>query len=103
MPKCPYCKKELELYLEIKPTEITDKYKRDALQAYESFIEIQSEAAPFGGGMMKKFAKYSLKWVARYFEKIGAVPVVFQSCKNCDSVIDTEIVLSLTSFQNRSS
>ncbi|MHA1669110.1 MAG: hypothetical protein ACTSV5_00885 [Promethearchaeota archaeon] len=57
MPKCPYCKEELEFKIEINPTPINDKFKSDLLKTYESFIEIQAEVAPFGGKMLKKWQK----------------------------------------------
>jgi hypothetical protein len=45
LSKCPYCKEELELKIEIKPTPIDDKFRNDILNAYEGFIEIQAEFA----------------------------------------------------------
>ena len=97
MPKCPYCNEELNLKLEIKPTPIDDKFKDDLMRTYESFIEIQAEVVPFGGSMLKSMAKFSLKFVDRYLDKIGAIPLVFHSCSNCDSVITTESLVNLMS------
>jgi hypothetical protein len=97
MPKCPYCKEELELKLEIKPTPIDDKFKDDIIIAYQNFIDIQAEVVPFGGKMLKRVANYALKFVERYLEKIGALPLIYHSCANCDSVITTESVLDLMS------
>ena len=100
MPKCPYCKEELELKLEIKPTPINDKFKDDLLKTYESFIEIQAEVVPFGGKMIKRMAKWSLKFVDRYLDLIGALPVVFHSCSKCDSVITSETLVDLMSSRS---
>ena len=97
MPKCPYCKEELELKLEINPTPINDKFKNDLLKTYEDFIEIQAEVVPFGGKMLKKMAKYSLKFVDRYLDHLGAIPLVMQSCSKCDSVITAESLFDLMS------
>jgi len=100
LPKCPYCKEELELKLEIKPTPINDKFKDDLLKTYESFIEIQAEVVPFGGKMIKRMAKWSLKFVDRYLDLIGALPVVFHSCSKCDSVITSETLVDLMSSRS---
>jgi len=97
MPKCPYCKQELELKLDIFPTPITDKFKSDILETSENFIEIQSEVVPFGGKMMKSMAKIGLKFVSRYLDKVGALPLIVHSCKNCDSVISSESMVNLMS------
>ena len=103
MSKCPYCKEELELKLEINPTPINDKFKSDLLNAYESFIEIHAEVVPFGGKMLKRMAKYSLKFVDRYLDRIGALPLVLHSCSKCDSVITSESLLDLMSSQSSGS
>lgn len=103
MPKCPYCKEELELSLEIKPTPINEKFKNDLLKTYENFIDIQAEVVPFGGKMIKRMANYSLKFVDRYLELIGAIPLVFNSCSKCDSVITTESLFDLMGSQRSSS
>ncbi len=97
MPKCPYCKEELELKLEISPTPINDKFRNDLLNSYESFIEIQAEVVPFGGKMIKRMAKYSLKFGYRYLDQIGAIPLILHSCSKCDSVITSESLLDLMS------
>ena len=97
MPKCPYCNEELKLKLEIKPTPIDDKFKDDLMKSYESFIEIQAEVVPFGGKMLKSMAKFSLKFVDRYLDKIGAIPLVFHACSNCDSIITSESLFDLMS------
>ena len=97
MPKCPYCKEELELKIEINPTPINDKFKSDLLKTYENFIDIQAEVVPFGGKMLKRMAKYSLKFVDRYFDRIGAIPLILHSCSKCDSVITSESFLDLMS------
>jgi len=99
LPKCPYCKEELELKLEITPTPIDDKFKGDLLQTYENFVEIQAEVVPFGGKWLKRMANYGLKFVSRYLDRIGAIPLIVHSCSNCDSVIATESVLDLMSSQ----
>jgi len=103
LPKCPYCKEELELKLEINPTPIDDKFKSDLLKAYESFIDIQAEVVPFGGKMLKRMAKYSLKFVNRYLDHLGALPLVLQSCSKCDSVISSESLFDLMSSQGSGS
>jgi hypothetical protein len=103
LPKCPYCKEELELKLEINPTPINDKFKSDLLKAYESFIEIQAEVVPFGGKMLKRMASYSLKFVNRYFDRIGAIPLILHSCSKCDSVITSETLIDLMSSRSSSS
>jgi hypothetical protein len=97
MPKCPYCKEELELRLEISPTPIDDKFKDDLMKTYENFIDIQAEVVPIGGKMIKRMAKYTLKFVDRYLDKIGALPVVLHSCSKCDSVITSESLVNLMS------
>ena len=103
MPKCPYCKEELELKLEISPTPINEKFKSDLLKTYENFIEIQAEVAPFGGKMLKRMAKYSLKFVNRYLDLIGAIPLILHSCSKCDSVITSESLIDLMSSQSSGS
>ena len=97
LPKCPYCKEELKLKLEVSPTPIDDKFRDDIMKAYEDFIEIQSEVVPFGGKMIKSMAKYSLKFVDKYLDHLGAIPLVMQSCSNCDSVITAESLFDLMS------
>ena len=103
MSKCPYCKEELEMKLEIKPTPITEKFKDDIVKSYMSFIDIQAEVMPFGGSMMKKMAKYSLKFVDQYLDKIGAIPLVVHSCSKCDSVITSQVLFDLMSAKGGSS
>jgi hypothetical protein len=103
LPKCPYCKEEVELKLEITPTPINDKFKSDILKSYESFVEIQAEVVPFGGKMLKRMAKYSLKFVNRYLDLIGAIPIVLHSCSKCDSVITAESLFDLMSSQRSGS
>ena len=103
MPKCPYCKQELELKLEIFPTPINDKFKSDILETYENFVEIQAEVVPFGGKMIKRMAKISLKFVGRYLDKVGALPLILHSCTNCDSVISSESMVDLMSSPNSGS
>ena len=97
LPKCPSCKEELELKLEIKPGPIDDKFRSDLMKTYEDFVEIQAEVAPFGGKMIKRMAQYSLKFVKRYLDQIGAIPLIFHSCSKCDSVISSQSVLDLMS------
>lgn len=103
MPKCPYCKEELELKIQINPTPINDNFKSDLLKAYEGFIEIQAEVIPFGGKMLKKMASYSLKFVDRYLDRIGAIPIVVHSCSKCDSVITSESLIDLMSSKSSGS
>ncbi len=103
MPKCPYCKEELKLKLEINPTPINDKFKIDLLKAYENFIEIQAEVVPFGGKMLKRMAKYSLKFVDRYLDRVGAIPLILHSCSKCDSVITSESLIDLMTSRSSGS
>jgi hypothetical protein len=95
VPKCPYCKEEIEFNVEIKPAPINDKFKSDLMQTYESFIDIQAEVVPFGGKMIKRMAKYSLKFVDRYLDLIGAIPLIVHSCSKCESVITAEPLVDL--------
>jgi hypothetical protein len=103
LPKCPYCKNEIEFKVEIKPAPINDKFKNDLIQTYQSFIEIQAEVVPFGGKMIKRMANYSLKFVERYLDLIGAIPLIVQSCSNCDSVITAEPLVDLMSSKGSGS
>ena len=103
MLKCPYCKEELEIKLEIIPAPIDDKFRDDILNSYESFIEIQAEVVPFGGKMIKRMAKFTLKFVDRYLDRIGAIPLVVHSCSKCDSVISSESLTDLMSSQSSGS
>ena len=103
MPKCPYCKEELEIKLEINPGPIDDKFKDDLIKTYENFIDIQAEVVPFGGKMIKRMAKYSLKFVDRYLDLIGAIPLIFHSCSKCDSVISSQTIVDLMSSGGSSS
>ena len=97
MPKCPYCQQELDIKLEIRPGPINDKFRDDLLKTYEDFIEIRAEVQPFGGKMMKGMAKFALKFVEQYLDKIGAIPLLIHSCSNCDSVINSETIVDLMS------
>ncbi len=103
MPKCPYCKEELEIKLEIFPSPIDDKFRSDIIKTYEDFVDIQAEVVPFGGKMIKRMAKFTLKFVSRYLDKIGAMPLVYHSCVKCDSVITTESMVDLMSSQSSGS
>ena len=103
MPKCPYCKEELEIKLEIIPAPIDDKFRDDILNSYESFIEIQAEVVPFGEKMIKRMAKFTLKFVDRYLDRIGAIPLVMHSCSKCDSVITSESLMDLMSSRSSGS
>ena len=103
MPKCPYCNADFEIKLEITPGPIDDKFKNDFIKTYENFIDLQAEIMPFGGKMMKKMANYSLKFVNRYLDQLGAIPIVVHSCANCGSVITTESMLDLMSSRSGSS
>lgn len=97
MPKCPYCKAELELKVELKPTTIDDKFRDDLMDTYQAFVEIQAEIVPFGGKMIKSMAKYGLKFVERYLDKLGAIPLILYTCSSCDSVINSESIVDLMS------
>jgi hypothetical protein len=99
LPKCPYCKEEIELKVEIKPAPINDKFKSDLIQTFQSFIDIQAEVVPFGGKMIKRMANYSLKFVDRYLDLVGAIPLILHSCSKCDSVITAEPLVDLMSPQ----
>jgi len=97
LPKCPYCKEELEIKLEIFPAPIDDKFRSDILKVYMDFVDIQAEVVPFGGKMMKRMAKFTIKFISRYLEQIGALPLIAHSCAKCDSVITTESINDLMS------
>jgi hypothetical protein len=99
LPKCPYCKEEIELKVEIKPAPINDKFKSDLIQTFQSFIDIQAEVVPFGGKMIKRMANYSLKFVDRYLDLVGAIPLILHSCSKCDSVITAEPLVDLMAPQ----
>jgi len=103
LPKCPYCKEELEIKLEIFPATINEKFRSDFLKTYEDFIDIQAEVVPFGGKMLKKMAKFSLKFISRYLDQIGAIPLIAHSCAKCDSVITTESMIDLMSSRGSGS
>ncbi|MFX1233181.1 MAG: hypothetical protein ACFFBY_01375 [Promethearchaeota archaeon] len=103
MPKCPYCKDELELKVEINSAPINDKFRDDILKVYEAFIEIQAEIIPFGGKMLKSMAKYGLKFVDKYLDRIGAMPLIWHSCSKCDSVISSESLVDLMSSKTSGS
>jgi len=103
LPKCPYCKEELNIKLEISPGPINDKFRDDLMKTYEDFIEIRAEVAPFGGKMMKGMAKFALKFVEQYLDKIGAIPLLIHSCSKCDSVISSQSVVDLMSSGGSSS
>lgn len=103
MPICPYCKEALELKLEITPTPIDDKFKDDLVKTYENFVEIQAEVVPFGGKMLKRMAQYSLKFVDRYLDLVGAIPIVLHSCSKCDSVINSQTLVDLMGSQGSGS
>ncbi|MBN1801479.1 MAG: hypothetical protein JW891_08235 [Candidatus Lokiarchaeota archaeon] len=86
MVKCPYCEAELDLNLSIRPVTIDQNFKNGVLEAMQFFFEVQSEITPFGG-FVKSFMKMGLRFIDRYLERIGALPTVLISCKNCDKVI----------------
>ena len=98
MSKCPYCKEEIEIKLELSPTPIDDKFKADILKAVGSFMEIKAEFAPFGKDRIKKIVKLRLNYLKIYFDQIGAVPQVFHSCSKCDSLITSESLLDFMSL-----
>ena len=95
MPKCPYCKEELEIKITMKPVKIDQEFKDAILTATEELIDIQADVMPFGGGMARNMAKYSLKWIEKYLNAIGGLPVMLQSCKNCDAVINSNLFTNL--------
>ena len=103
LSKCPYCKEELDLKLEIFPAPINEKFRSDFLVTYENFIDIQAEVVPFGGKMMKRMAKIGIKFISRYLDQIGAIPVIVHSCAKCDSVITTESMIDLMSSRGSGS
>ena len=103
MPKCPYCKAELKLNLSIEPSEIGEEFKKEILAAMKDYIDVRAEMAPFGGGLMKSMSKMSLKWVNKYFDKVGALPMLYQTCANCDTVINTEIIANVSAAFGSSS
>ena len=52
---------------------------------------------PFGGKLVKSVAGMSLNFAEKYLDNIGALPFVFQSCRNCDTVINTELFTNISS------
>lgn len=56
-----------------------------------SFIEIQVEVMPFGGGLAKRFGKIALKFAGKYFDKIGAFPIIVLFCNKCSNTITADI------------
>ncbi len=95
MPKCPYCKEELELSVMMKQAPVDDAFRDSAMEAMEQYLEYRASAAPFGGGMMKKMGKFGLKWVRKYLDQVGMLPISLHVCKNCDTVINTSTFISL--------
>lgn len=73
----------------MKPAAIDEDFRTAAMNAMEEFLEYRAAVAPFGGGMMKKMGKFGLKWVKKYLDQIAALPIVLQTCANCDAVINT--------------
>lgn len=96
--KCPYCNEELELEITLKPVPVDEEFKKQSISAMEGLIQIQADLAPVMGGMVRNMAKMQLKWISRYIENIGAMPVIFQTCKKCDAVINTELFLNIGSM-----
>ncbi len=121
MPKCPYCKAELELKLDIKPVSINDNFRKDLVDTNADIanlnIQIQKELLEtfpgpgFLKGMQRRmldsnWTKRMLDWSIRRMEiflsKWAALPVLYQTCKNCDTVINTEIMMDLIQADNSS-
>jgi len=99
---CPYCNSDLKLKLSLNPVDIDQEFKDNALKAMESFIEIQAEVMSFGGGLAKRFGKIALKFANKYFDKIGAFPIVVLSCNQCNNTITADIFQASEFFPNMS-
>ena len=119
MPKCPYCKAELELKLEIKPVNIDDEFRNSLIDTNTDILnlnfELQKELIdimPVPGlvkGMqkrmhnskrMQKLIDFGIKRLDIIFEKWAALPVMYQTCKSCDTVINTEMMMDLIIQEN---
>jgi hypothetical protein len=88
--------------LKIEPVKVDEKFKDDALLAFESFIDISTEAMPFGSNIAKSFSRVGLKWIKKYFDEIGALPLLLQYCKGCDAVISSELLINPMPRQGQS-
>jgi len=97
MPKCPYCKDELVLKLDIKPVEIDDDFRALVVETDEDFINLAGKLLGKLGGLATFGKGYTLKWKRKMLDLLGAIPMLYQTCKKCDTVINTEILLDLLS------
>ncbi|TFF98006.1 MAG: hypothetical protein EU547_02720 [Promethearchaeota archaeon] len=97
MPKCPYCDAELEISLSIKPVPIEDKFRKEVMTALEGYFDIMLDAAPFGKMMLRTMRKRVVKWQQKFIDGIAALPIIIQSCKNCDAVIGTAPLIDIGS------
>ena len=88
IPLCPYCNKEIEFNLSIRPVPIGDEYKDSYLHALNSLMLIQAEIMPFGG---KTAAKMATKIATKFISKVAALPVTILSCKHCNKIISAEL------------
>lgn len=95
MPKCPYCKAELELKLDIVPVEIDDEFRRLVIETDEDFIQLAKKMLGSLGGLATWGTGYHLKWKSKILNSLGALPMLYQTCKKCDTVINTEILVGL--------
>ena len=119
MPKCPYCKDELELKLKIKPVTIDEEFRNSLIDTNTDIMdlqfEIQKELIDYqpGLGIFKGLSKrmYNSKFVQKYidlaikrievlFDRWAAVPFMYQICKKCDTVINTEMMMDLIALDN---
>ena len=97
MPKCPYCKAELELKLDIKPVEINDEFRQKVVETDEDFINLTGKLLGKLGGLATFGKGYTLKWKRKMLDALGAIPMLYQTCKKCDTVINTEVLMDLLS------
>ncbi len=98
MPKCPYCDAELEIKLSIKPVPIEDTFKNEATTAMEGYFDVMMDTGPFGTKILKSFGKRALKWQKKFLDGIAALPLIVQSCENCDAVIGTSLLFDIGSI-----
>jgi len=83
---------------------LAPKSKAIPINTFEKSISFdQSPISPFGGKMLKKMAGYSLKFVNRYLDRIGAIPLILHSCSKCDSALTSESLIDLMSSRSTGS
>ncbi|MFX1444428.1 MAG: hypothetical protein ACFFHV_13530 [Promethearchaeota archaeon] len=92
MSLCPYCETELDLKLSLLNVEIDKDFKNGVIQAYERFYEALATSKPLGGMLSKITGEIGYHILKKYYEKIGALPIVNLSCKNCNKTINIELL-----------